>query len=318
MTVSDMQQAMDFYGRVLGFRKISDQVIGSQEHGRLHGVPGRTARVVRMALGEEVIELTAYEGPPGRPIPPDSRSNDLWFQHLAIVVSDISRAYAHLRSLQVQHVSNAPQILPQSIPAAAGIKAFYFRDPDGHNLELIEFPPDKGDPKWQRNNGALFLGIDHTAIAVSGTERSLTFYRNLLGLKVVGSSENVGGEQEHLNGVFGSRVWITALHSPAGPGIEFLHYLAPPGGRPLPDEERATDLFHWQTTLEVDDLVGLAGPLRERGVRFISPGIVTLHDAGLGFRRAILIRDPDGHALRIVERPREAAARLSMARRWWW
>src|SRR6185312_9204229 len=80
----------------------------------------------------------------------------------------------------------------------------------------------------------LFLGIDHTAIVVSDTDKSLAFYRDLLGLRVAGESENYGIEQEHLNQVFGARLNITALRAEQGPGIEFLEYITPAGGRPLP------------------------------------------------------------------------------------
>ena len=80
--------------------------------------------------------------------------------------------------------------IPTSNKAAAGIRAFYFKDPDGHNLEVIYFPPEKGDPRWQNANGKLFLGIDHTAIVVEDTTRSLKFYRDLLGLKLAGESMN--------------------------------------------------------------------------------------------------------------------------------
>jgi catechol 2,3-dioxygenase-like lactoylglutathione lyase family enzyme len=302
MTVSDMDAALNFYLGILGFQKILDRRIQDPAYARLHATAVRGTRVVRLRLGSEEIELTDYDLPEERPIPADSRSNDLWFQHIALVVSDIDKAYALLRRSKVQHVSSGPQTLPANLPAAAGIKAFYFRDPDGHNLELIQFPPGKGDPRWQHSDGRLFLGIDHTAIAVAETDRSLRFYRDLLGLRVAGTSENYGSEQEHLNGVFGSRVLITGLRSQDGPGIEFLHYLAPPGGRQAPADGRATDLMHWQTTLEVADLEGLRQRLRREGIAFLSPGIVALQESGLGFRRALLIRDPDGHALRVVQR----------------
>jgi catechol-2,3-dioxygenase len=75
---------------------------------------------------------------------------------------------------------------------AAGIQAFYFKDPDGHPLEILRFPPDKGDAKWHLPTEKLFLGIDHTAIVVRNTEDSLKFYRDVLGLTVVGESENYG------------------------------------------------------------------------------------------------------------------------------
>ena len=55
------------------------------------------------------------------------------------------------------------------LPAAAGIKAFYFTDPENHPLELIYFPENKGADKWHRSQG-LFKGIDHTAIGISNTD----------------------------------------------------------------------------------------------------------------------------------------------------
>src|SRR6516165_2925222 len=187
MTVSDMDRAVDFYS-ALTFQKVSDVEVLGDEFEHLEGVFGARMRIVRMQLGTEFLDLTQYLAPPGRPIPVDSRSNDLSFQHIAIVVRDMDQAFEKLRALKVQFVSTAPQTLPPSIKAAAGIKAFYFRDPDQHNLEIIYFPPGKGDPRWQEKTDKLFLGIDHTAIGISNTDRSLRFYRDVLGMKVAGES----------------------------------------------------------------------------------------------------------------------------------
>ena len=134
------------------------------------GVFGLRARIARLRLGDEEIELIDFLAPEGRPIPADSRSNDRWFQHVAIIVSDMDAAYALLRQHDVQHASSGPQTLPDWNPNAGGIKAFYFKDPDGNHLEILQFPPGKGDPRWQAED-RLFLGIDHTAIVVDDTER---------------------------------------------------------------------------------------------------------------------------------------------------
>ncbi len=301
MTVSDMDRAVDFYSRVLAFGKVSDVELAGEAYERLQGVFGLRMRVVRMQLGDEQIELTEYLAPRGRPIPVDSRSNDRWFQHVAIIVSDMDRAYEVLRRHQVTHASTGPQRIPDWNKNAAGIRAFYFRDPDGHHLEVLSFPPDKGAAKWHRPGGALFLGIDHTAIVVGDTEASLAFYRDRLGMKVGGASENYGTEQEHLNNVFGARLRITSLHAEAGPSIEFLEYLAPRDGRPLPADEKANDLVHWQTRLVAAGLDATARALREGHVAMISPGAVVLPDQRLGFSRGMLVRDPDGHAMEVVE-----------------
>ncbi len=193
MTVSDMDRSVAFYS-ALAFQKVSDVEVLGEQYEHLEGVFGARMRVVRMQLGNEYLDLTEYLAPRGRPIPVDSRSNDLWFQHIAIVVRDMDQAFEKLRTLKVQFVSTGPQTLPPSIKAAAGIKAFYFRDPDQHNLEIIYFPPGKGDPRWQEKTDKLFLGIDHTAIGIANTEVSLHFYRDLLGFRKAGESENFGTE----------------------------------------------------------------------------------------------------------------------------
>jgi catechol 2,3-dioxygenase-like lactoylglutathione lyase family enzyme len=258
-------------------------------------------RVVRLRLGSEFLELTEYLTPKGRPVPVDSRSNDRWFQHIAIIVSDMERAYQWLRQHKVQHASTGPQRLPDWNPNAGGIQAFYFKDPDGHSLEILWFPPGKGDAKWHQATGNLFLGIDHTAIVVSNTEASLRFYRDLLGLKVVGESENYGTEQEHLNNVFGARLRITSLRAAAGPGIEFLEYLTPRDGRPLPPDTHANDLVHWQTRLTTASVATAAQQVREGAFALVSPDVVTLPDATLGFRKGLLVHDPDGHVIQLTE-----------------
>ncbi len=301
MTVSDMDRAVEFYS-ALTFQKVSDVEVFGEQFEHLEGVFGARMRIVRMQLGNEYLDLTQYLAPPGRPIPADSRSNDLWFQHAAIVVRDMDQAFEKLRALKVQFVSTGPQTLPPSIKAAAGIKAFYFRDPDQHNLEIIYFPPGKGDPRWQEKTDKLFLGIDHTAIGISNTDASLKFYRDLLGLRKAGESENFGTEQEHLNQVFGAHLRITGMRPNAGPGIEFLEYLTPRDGRARPADIRANDIVHWQTMIAIDDLDLLAKKLRDAHVSFISPGVIVLPKDKAGFSKGALVSDPDGHDVLLIQK----------------
>jgi catechol 2,3-dioxygenase-like lactoylglutathione lyase family enzyme len=291
LTVSDLDRSVAFYTSVLSFEKVSEYEAAGEPYEHLTGVFGARMRVARMRLGDEHIELTEFLAPSGRRAPEDARSNDRWFQHIAIIVSDMDRAYAWLRQHRVQHASTGPQRLPEWNKNAAGIQAFYFRDPDGHPLEILAFPPDKGAAKWHAATDRLFLGIDHTAIVVSDTEASLRFYRDTLGMHIVGESENYGTEQEHLNNVFGARLRITSLRSEEGPGVEFLEYLAPRDGRPYPADEHSNDLVHSQTRF-----VGSAG-----AAMFISHSEVDLPIGSAGFRKAVLVRDPDGHAIEIVE-----------------
>ena len=271
LTVSDAERSAAFLREVLDFEDVSDVELHGDAIERATGVFGARLRVRTLRLGAETLELREFLAPRGRPFPASTRSNDRWFQHAAIVVSDMAKAYARLRAHDVEHASTGPQRLPDWNPNAAGIEAFYFRDPDGHFLELIAFPKGKGDPRWQEPRGRLFLGIDHTAIVVADTEASLRFYRDALGLSVAGGSENWGVEQERLNNVFGAKLRITTLRAPAGPGVELLEYLAPRDGRPRPRGARANDLLHWETVLETREAPGTAR----------------------------LLADPDGHVLRV-------------------
>jgi catechol 2,3-dioxygenase-like lactoylglutathione lyase family enzyme len=205
-------------------------------------------------------------------LPVSLQPDDRWFQHLTIVVSDIDQACAIVLREGAAPISTGPQELPAWNLNAGGIRAVYFRDPDGHPLELIQFPPGKGEPRWQ-DEKSLFLGIDHSAIAAQDTKTSLTLYPGHLGLRVAGTSDNWGVEQEWLSGVTGAHVRITSLRAPAGPGIEFLHYLTPTDGRPAPADTRAEDL--WSEVIV---------PHAEHG-----PAAPVLHD-------------PDGHALLLEPR----------------
>jgi len=304
-TVSDMDKAMDFYTRVLPFEKVSDKEIWGDDFEHLAGVFGARARVVRLKLGDEILELTEYLNSVGRPIPLDSRSNDRWFQHVAIIVSDMEKAFEVLRKNKVRFASTAPQTLPKSIPNAAGIRAFYFKDFDNHSLEILQFPADKGAAKWRdlEKSGKLFLGIDHTAIVVSDTSENLKFYQDALGLSVAGTSDNFGVEQEHLNNVFGAKLHITGLRTKEdGIAVEFLEYTAPRDGRAFPRDTRSSDLWHWQTSFETRAVDPLSEILLKGKFDFISPGVVEISGNKFDSKRALLVRDADGHAVRVIER----------------
>ncbi len=274
--VSDLDRACDFYTQVLHFHAQPEE---ARDDGQ---------RIATLSLGEETLQLR-QPATVGRPVPPGMESNDVRFQHLAIVVSDMEHAYRQLLAHGVTMVSDGPQTLPRSNYDAAGIAALYFRDPDGHFLELIRFPADKGEPRWHRRNGRLFLGIDHTAIVVRDLAASRHFYRDAMGLAVVGLSLNYGPEQERLNGVPGSRVDIVSFRGPRGPGLELLNYVAP----------RSTGIDAASTS---------ASDLLQMKIHFSGERAAGWPDDD---------RDPDGHALEFSTQPWRVTAQdaqLQLAR----
>ena len=114
MTVSDMTRALDFYTRVLALQVEGGTTteLAGDPFEQLQGVFGARVRVATLRLGDERLELTEYLAPKGRPMPADSRGNDRWFQHVAIIVSDMERAYARLREHGVAHARPARSACP--------------------------------------------------------------------------------------------------------------------------------------------------------------------------------------------------------------
>ncbi|MBV8334819.1 MAG: VOC family protein [Alphaproteobacteria bacterium] len=142
-------------------------------------------------------------------------------------------------------------------------------------------------------------------MTVDSTEKSVAFYRDVLGMDVGGVTFNTGATQEVLDDLFNDTCLVTPMVPVvAPPHIEFLDYKTPPGGRPMPVDTKANDLWHWQTTLVTTDVEAVAERLRTAGAQFITPDVVSIPQetqAGLGFKKAVMVRDPTGHAIRLVE-----------------
>lgn len=301
LTVSDMDRAKDFYTQALGFEVIDDTVFVESSYSKLAAIPPSKVRLVTLQLGDELIELVRYLDLEAKPIPADSQSNDLWFQHLAIVVRDMDLAYEHLRSFSIESISNKPQTIPDDNPMAAGVRAFKFRDGDRHALELIWFPKDKGKTKWQEDTDNLFLGIDHSAISIADTEESLRFYRDLLGMEMTGSNLNQGKVQSRLDGLPVAKVRVTPLEPvESSIGVESLDYIKPEIDRSIPDDWQINDLAHMHYIMQVENAESSWDKLRQNNVEIVSPNIVEFPDS-YRYSRGFLIKDPDRARILIVD-----------------
>ena len=262
----------------------------------LFGVPDATIGRTFLRIGDQEVELLAFD-PPGRPYPSGGTSTDLWFQHFAIIVSDMDAAYAQLRTVgRFTPISpDGPVVLP---PASGSVSAFKFRDGDGHPLELLAFPPGEGPPAWEhRRDEGLFLGVDHSAISVADTARSTAFLEQAFGLKLGQRTENEGGEQARMDSVPGARVTVSGLmpeHAP--PHVELLGYHV--GSRRAIDlATTSADLAATHFVLETADLASVVETLSVLRATFISPGIVTMEDGAL----AVMVLDPDGHRFVVTQ-----------------
>jgi catechol 2,3-dioxygenase-like lactoylglutathione lyase family enzyme len=286
-----------FFRSALGFVERGVEERAGEDFARLMGLPGDAPAQVRLlCLGRQEVELVAF-AEKGRPYPPGSTSRDPWFQHMAIVVADMRAAYARLAAQPGwTPISTAgPQRLPDS---SGGVTAFKFRDPEGHPLELLEFPPHRTPAVWREPRGGdPYLGIDHSAIVVADTATSVAFY-GALGFRVSGSSLNRGAEQERLDGLPGAEVEVTGLEAGVGdvPHLELLRYRAPPNGRFARTEAHGNDVAATRLVLAAQPAARperpIAGPDALSSPERFAP-------AASG-RCTAPLRDPDGHRLILV------------------
>jgi catechol 2,3-dioxygenase-like lactoylglutathione lyase family enzyme len=308
---SDLDAQVAWYGEQLGFQVVArDHLEGPWIH-RLFGCSAelRIARCV-LSLGSEQLQLWQWQAgstaqsvtPLMQPVPADSRSNDRWFQHICMVTSNLNDCFSGLLQSHATLISTAVQTLPEWNQGAAGIQAVKFTDPLGHPLELLQFPADKGNPRWhtQSSLSSLPMGIDHTAIGISDTPTSLRFYRDVLGMQLMGGSVNHGAEQDGLDGLEHTMVDISSLRPQVGEmGIEFLNYQQPAGGRNRLDAQ-VTDLCDWKILLESSDLERQYAALKASEWADSCGALVDLDPSFCAKRRGFFVRDPDQHAIVVL------------------
>jgi catechol 2,3-dioxygenase-like lactoylglutathione lyase family enzyme len=222
LTTANAQQLASFYIRAFGCRQVANTRLRGDTFRHLMGIES-DARCVTLSLGSEIIELLEFDVQ-GKPYPAHASACDAVFQHFAVVTADMTVAWSALREVGgwVSITRGEPQQLPER---SGGVTAFKFRDPEGHPLELLSFPLGRTPPKWQVQHGSYpCLGIDHSAIVVSGTQASIAFY-TAYGLQVSSQSHNAGPEQDRLDGLASVVVDVTGLAPViSAPHVELLSY----------------------------------------------------------------------------------------------
>jgi catechol 2,3-dioxygenase-like lactoylglutathione lyase family enzyme len=269
-------------------------------------VPPARGRRACLRLGYQRIELLEFTDLAGRPYPANSSSSDLWFQHIAIIVNDMTAAHHQVAAnREFRPISrNGPVGLPDD---SGGVTAFKFRDRDGHPLELLAFPEDNVPEEWQTPSpGSRFLGADHTAIAISDTTRSTDFFTSVFGFRVGTRTENRGPEQDDLDDVDDVEVSVTRLGPdlPA-PRLELLHYRVG-SRRPIPPGTASNDIVATHCVLQVPSLDATAAALSGWGQPLADQDRMMLHHDV----PAALIWGPDGHRF-LVKEQQETTSRAA-------
>ena len=140
--------------------------------------------------------------------------------------------------------------------------------------------------------------LNHTGFVVSDMERSLAFYRDMLGLREETNGIREGAGISEVVGYPDAKLHIVYLgtgdlkHS-----VELVQYLNPVGIKISPTARNAIGACH--LGIVVDDLDALYEDLSSKGAEFAGP--VVARDGNLYGRKITFLQDPDGNWLELLE-----------------
>jgi catechol 2,3-dioxygenase-like lactoylglutathione lyase family enzyme len=144
------------------------------------------------------------------------------------------------------------------------------------------------------------LAADHTGITVSDIERSLVFWRNVLGFELSHRAHQKGELAEQITGVAGAEILIAVVKAP-GHKIELLEYRAP-ADRRQQNDLRPCDVGSVHIALTVDNLDAVLESIAASG--WIAPGTPQTLTLGPNVgKRVVYVRDPDGTTIEFMQLP---------------
>lgn len=148
----------------------------------------------------------------------------------------------------------------------------------------------------------MLQGIIHVGLTVTDLDRSVSFYRDVLGLEYLGEMEMDGPETEALFQKPGCRARVAYLNGSralAAPPVELIQFV----GQTV--EQQTGDLFRTSISeicFAVEDIDRTYQRLLDRGVEFLSePQTFDSTQYGFGKSRAVYLRDPDGIVLELLQ-----------------
>jgi lactoylglutathione lyase len=144
-----------------------------------------------------------------------------------------------------------------------------------------------------------FLEIHHTALNVTDMDRSLKFYRGILGLELLFEPQEAsGGSFEKATHIHGAKIKFTMLKVAGGKTfIELIQYLNP---RAKPNQISISDTGAPHVAFRVDDINEAKSKLESKGVKFNSDP-VRIQTGPLKGRSFVYFKDPDGLTLELFQ-----------------
>jgi glyoxylase I family protein len=143
------------------------------------------------------------------------------------------------------------------------------------------------------------IAADHTGITVANLERSLSFWRDVLGFELSHRPHHTGDLAAEVTGVPGAEISIAVLKG-YGHKIELLEYLAPLDRKRV--EPRPCDVGSVHVAFTVDNLDAVLGMVAASGWKAAGQP-QTLKSGPNAGKRVVYVRDPDGTTIEFMQPP---------------
>jgi len=143
------------------------------------------------------------------------------------------------------------------------------------------------------------IATDHTGLTVASLDRSLTFWRDVLGFELSHRAHHTGELASEVTGVPGAEISIAVLKAP-GHRIELLEYHAPSDRKRV--DLRPCDVGSVHVALTVDDLGAVLSMIAAAGWSAVGKPQVLETGPNAG-RRVVYVRDPDGTTIELMQPP---------------
>ena len=138
--------------------------------------------------------------------------------------------------------------------------------------------------------------LEHFALSVSDMERSLAFYRDFVGMKVVLEVDFSDDRIERITGIPEAKCRVVHLEL-GGAILELFQYYNPPGRR-IPSEQRQCDNGFTHIGFRVTDIHAHIEQLKERGMKFLGEPVEIRPEVWV-----VYFRGPDGEVCEFRQLP---------------
>jgi lactoylglutathione lyase len=293
--VSDLNAALRFFRDGLQLEVLSR---GKEDDPMAAAIIGPTSPALDCAIlrfPETHVTIRLTENP-GAPIV-DTEARNPGTCHVAFYTGDLDRTWAHLDENGAHLVSDRVVSIVGGV--FDGGKAIYCVGPDGYRIEFLEGPAyldgshrdPAAVPNTSRANEASHMGIH-----VRDRDKSLAFYRDLVGMEVVAAWLEETPSTRSVIGYPEASLNMAILRMPGTQSyFEVIEYQNV-GGAPVDTHNSNNGTVH--IAYDVSDLDALAQKLETFGSPMVTDGIVALVEGS----RGLCCEDPDGIRVQFFER----------------